>query len=278
MIKSFDCSNYTSQLTSTNLQAALADGFSHAIVQSIDPPAGYPPGVTRQQIIACLNAGLTVDAYLWLWMDLDVNDIHRKLDLLSGLGVRQLWLDVEDLAANKYTQAQCEAKVIDALQVCDSWAINNNLPQQFTGIYSGKWYWSDPRYMGNSTTFSNRELWDANYDNVPDANLGFSPYGGWNSARIKQYKGTTQLGEISGVDLNVLSLAEEEEIDPNNPNPTPPPPVPCAEFINGIAYMADDIGDALLTECKRPSVRKAIVRAHVKEMQRVRTQLVGPRP
>src|SRR4051794_34374489 len=97
-----DMSNYTSQLTPAALEGLRNAGVAHVIVQAIEPPPGYPAGQTRQQVEACLAAGFTVDAYIWLWFDLDTADIRRKLDLLDGLNIRQLWLDVEDTAAIKY--------------------------------------------------------------------------------------------------------------------------------------------------------------------------------
>lgn len=212
MTLAVDMSNYTSVLTPENLRALKDAGVHHAIVQAVDPPPGYPVGVTREQIMACLNAGLSVDAYIWLWFDLGIADVQRKLGLLTGLPVRQIWLDVEDTAAIKYDQAACEAKVTEALAACDDVSIVGP-----TGVYSGRWYWADRRYMGNTTAFSDRELWDALYDDVADAALGFVPYGGWTAPRIKQFRGTTSIAGISGVDLNVLSVAEAAELEPAPP-------------------------------------------------------------
>lgn len=204
-----DISNYTDPLTPAAIEGLKSAGVQHVIVQSIDPPPGYPKGRTREQILACQAAGLTVDAYIWLWFDLDVNDITRKLKLLDGLQIRQLWLDVEDTASVKYDQATCEAKVTAALAACDA---RETASKQKTGIYSGRWFWADGRYMGNTASYADRELWDANYDGVADAATGFRSYGGWKTARIKQYRGTSVLAGIGGLDLNVLSVAEEQEL------------------------------------------------------------------
>lgn len=217
-----DFSNYTSPLTPENLQALKDAGVELVIVQAIDPPAGYPPGVTRQQIQACLDAGLTVDAYIWLWFDLDTSDIEHKLSLLDGLPIRQLWLDVEDTAAVKYDQARCEGKVWAALAACDELKTSGGQP---TGLYTGRWFWVDNRYMDNTTVFKDRELWAAQYDDNPDAAV-FTPFGGWTSARVKQYRGTASLGGISGIDLNVLSVAEAAELDGSDSSTTTEEPKP----------------------------------------------------
>jgi hypothetical protein len=227
-----DMSNFTDPLSPAAIQGFKAAGIGHVIVQAIDPPPSYPRGRTRAQIQVCLDAGLTVDAYVWLWFDLDANDIQRKLHLLDGLNVRQLWLDVEDTASINYSQAACEAKVSDALTACDAY---RTLSGARTGVYSGRWFWLDRRYMGNCTTFADRLLWDANYDDVADTRLGYVPYGGWDRPTIKQFRGTTAVGGIGGLDLNVLSVELEAQLsppaDPTPPDPTqfvptPPDPTP----------------------------------------------------
>jgi hypothetical protein len=204
-----DISNYTDPLTPAAVEGLKSAGVSHVIVQAIDPPPGYPPGRTREQVQLCQAAGLTVDAYVWLWFDLDTQDIKRKLKLLDGLSIRQVWLDVEDTASIKYDQPTCEAKVDAALAECDTFLTTSG---QKTGVYSGRWYWADQRYMGNTAIYADRELWDANYDSVADAAVGFRTYGGWPAPRIKQYRGTSVLAGIGGLDLNVLSVAEEQEL------------------------------------------------------------------
>jgi hypothetical protein len=215
-----DMSNYTSPLTPAALDGLKSAGVGHIIIQAIDPPPAYPVGRTRQQIQACLDAGLTVDAYIWLWFDRDIGDIQHKLSLLDGLPIRQLWLDVEDTAAVKYDQPTTEAKIVAALEACDAYSTTSG---ERTGVYSGRWFWTDRRYVGNCTTFSDRELWDANYDDVADAALGFKSYGGWEHVAIKQYRGTSVVAGISGLDINVLSIEEEGELFPPTPTPEPEP-------------------------------------------------------
>jgi Glycosyl hydrolases family 25 len=207
-----DVSNYTSALTPQAIDGLKGAGIELVIVQAIDPPRGYPAGKTRDQVQACLDAGLIVDAYVWLWFDLDVDDIRRKLELLDRLPIRQIWLDVEDTAAIKYDQAACEAKVAAALEVCDA---HPTTIGERTGIYSGRWYWTDRRYLSNTATFADRELWDADYDGIAEAAASFEPYGGWTSRRIKQYRGTSVLAGVSGIDLNVLSVDETGELQPS---------------------------------------------------------------
>lgn len=235
-----DMSNFTDRLTPSNLAALRTAGVEHVIVQAVDPPPGFPPGVTVQQVMACIDAGFTVDAYVWLWFGASIDDIHHKLSLIDGLAIRQLWLDVEDTAAITYDQATCEAKVAEALAVLDAYGTITNQ----VGVYSGRWFWLDRRYMGNTTAFADRELWDANYDDVADAALGFVPYGGWTSARIKQFRGSIAVGGIGGLDLNVLSVEEEGELAPVQV----PSPDPCAAvrlerdgLVQSLGFIAGDL-------------------------------------
>lgn len=213
-----DISNYTDPLTPAALEAWKAAGVGLVIVQAIDPPAGFPAGRTRDQIQACLDAGLPVDAYVFLWFDLDVSDIQHKLSLLGGLPIRRLWLDVEDESAARYDQPTSEAKVRAALDACDGYSTTHG---ERPGVYSGGWYWRDGRYMGNTTAFSDRDLWDSNYDGVTDTISGFQSYGGWTERAIKQYQGSTSLAGINGVDMNVLSEQEASKLtaptDPGTP-------------------------------------------------------------
>jgi hypothetical protein len=249
MTLAVDISNYTDPITPAAAQALKGAGVELVLVQAVDPPPGYPAGVTRSQIQTCLDAGLAVDAYVWLWFDLDVADIQHKLALLDGLSVRQLWLDVEDTAAIKYDQATCEQKVSDALAACDAYTTTSG---QKTGVYSGRWFWADRRYMGNTTAFSDRELWDAQYDLVADTGT-FVPYGGWTNAAIKQYQGTTSLAGVGGLDLNVLSVGEAAELGTGPAEPADP----CAAVANDRNGLVSSLGLIAGDRLKPVALQKA---------------------
>lgn len=250
-----DLSNYSLELTAGQAQGLKAAGIQLVIVQAVDPPSPYPPGVTRQQIQACVDAGLTVDAYVWLWFDLDVWDIQHKLSLLEGLPIRQLWLDVEDTAAEKYDQATTEDKVQRAMAECDKIATTGG---QRTGIYSGRWFWTNQRYMGNTTSFSARKLWDSNYDFQADAAKGFVSYGGWDHVAIKQYVGTTTYYGVDNVDLDVLSDEEAAKLA----QPQTPPDYDAAwqakkDSVVATAGELLAVADQLLAEANRKNGPRA---------------------
>jgi hypothetical protein len=72
-------------------------------------------------------------------------------------------------------------------------------------------------------------LWDADYDDVADAKMGYVPYGGWNAVTIKQFRGTTVIAGIAGLDLNMLSVELAAQLSapvaqPPQSDPTPPDP------------------------------------------------------
>lgn len=195
-------SNYTDTLTPQSLQS-WRDLFDVGlvIVQAIDPPAGYPHGVTRDQIESCAAAGMPTDVYLYLWTQSNVEaDMRAKLALLVGLEnhVGRLWLDAEDT-----TGASVDARVTamrQAFAVLDGWCLAHGKPR--AGVYSGRWWWRS--YVGDTDEFSDRELWTSEYDGIEDASV-FTPYGGWTSCSIKQYSGTSSLAGTGGVDLNILA-------------------------------------------------------------------------
>jgi hypothetical protein len=256
-----DVSNYTSPLSAAALEAWRSNGVELVIVQAVDPPAGYPPGQTRAQIQQCLDAGLVVDAYVWIWFDLDVEDINRKLALLDGLAVRQVWLDVEDQAAARYDQATSEAKVGAALEACDGYQTSS---AERTGVYSGRWFWADSRYMGNTTAFSDRKLWDSDYDGIVDCATSFAPYGGWTSRAIKQYAGTSEFCGVGGVDMNVLSDEEAAALHGGGEEPVPDIDqgwLDKKELVVQTAGELLSVADQLVAEANRPGgPRKAVIR------------------
>ena len=193
-----DISNYTGPLDPAQV-AALRDNFGLVIVQAVDPPSPpYPVGVTREQVLALQAAGVEVEAYIYLWFDEPVASVRTRLNLLNGLGIKRVWLDVEDAEGSMwYTTAQCQDKVRAAVYAIAEYGYE-------VGIYTAKWFWGD--WMGPE--FSYLPLWVAQYDDIPDLAV-FNPFGGWSQAAIKQYVGTTQLDYsgvlIPNVDLNVAA-------------------------------------------------------------------------
>jgi hypothetical protein len=185
-----DISNYTDQLTPDALDAWRQLGIRRVIVQSLDPPPGYPTGVTRQQVEACQAAGFSVEAYVYLWTS-QPHDIARQLDLLRGLSLSRVWLDCED------TMAASPAMRVTAIRI----GLQAIADAGFAaGIYTGRWWWT--AYAGDPQDFSHLPLWPSTYDGVADRAQGFAAFGGWTEAAMKQYAGTSSLAGIGGLDLD----------------------------------------------------------------------------
>lgn len=202
-----DVSNYTAFLGLTSTLTWKNDyDIGLVIVQSLDAER-FPQSRTIQQLIVCHAAGIPTDLYVYPFFANGAQDCATRLReaLSAGVAIRRVWLDVEDVDPSQraWTPQQRVDMVSQWLATCDSF----NARIRPAGIYTGRWYWDDPNYMAGSTAFSDRPLWAAQYDGIDDTNV-FTPFGGWSTCAIKQYRGTTTLAGIGGVDLDVLSDAE----------------------------------------------------------------------
>jgi len=157
-----DVSNYQGNLTSSFFSSWGARGFSGLIVQAVTGNDGR--SYTRQQCQAALDHGWELNGYIWC-----PSNYNARLALFNGFKLNELYLDVEE--------SQLTWDEIDAgFRACDSYISG------VTGMYTRA-------NMFNPWTnkYSFRKLWVAYYDNVPDVNVGFKPFGGWTEAYMKQY-------------------------------------------------------------------------------------------
>src|SRR3982751_800118 len=91
-----DTSNYTGSPDAR--WDALAQQIALCAPQAINPPAGYPRGVTREQVQWSLDHELLTVPYVWKWFGTGIQDVQRRLDLLTPFTgqLDHLALDVED--------------------------------------------------------------------------------------------------------------------------------------------------------------------------------------
>jgi hypothetical protein len=189
-----DVSNYTSELTPQALEAWKSSGVGVVIVQAF-PPNYVQYQQQQQQITQCRAAGLRVEAYIYDylagpgWRD-------ACLQGLQGSGVLKVWADEEDITPEAQRMQLFEriAAITGTLQAIEQAGYTS-------GIYTGAWWWN--AYMNATTIFQHYPLWDSFYDNVPDVNANWRPYGGWLGRAMKQHCGTTVFHGVSGVDLDV---------------------------------------------------------------------------
>lgn len=201
MTRLVDLSNYSGRLRAEQVHGLLAAGYQGAIVQALAPPPGYPEDVAAQQLAALRAGGITrLEGYVVWWFGNPADAIGPLLDTLVAGGVTRCWLDVED--TRPFPLAQRIAEVHAAVAYIRARGLH-------TGIYSARWYWT--QHMGDTAEFATLPLWAAQYDGDADART-VTPFGGWERARIKQYRGDTAVAGIPAVDLNVEAV--ELELQP----------------------------------------------------------------
>jgi hypothetical protein len=146
---------------------------------------------TEQQATAAHAAGMKVEGYTFLeWGYVADIWVRSAIRSFGAMRPSRLWIDVEDTSIRP--PLDWEAYVQTALDEVRAHGIE-------TGIYTGGWYWRG--HLGNSTAFAHEKLWNSYYDGDPD--IDGLPYGGWTTAAIEQYQGTTELCGQS-VDLNAI--------------------------------------------------------------------------
>jgi GH25 family lysozyme M1 (1,4-beta-N-acetylmuramidase) len=187
-----DVSNYSGPISPEQARCLRQAGVEHLIAGT------QVASICRQQLEAALEAGLTIDAYVYLhWRRDVVAEVQSARGTLAGLQVGRLWLDCEDDPAG-LSAAEVVGRVGAALEACGPAAC---------GIYTGRWWWLPG--TGNSTEFAGLPLWHAEYTFSPEARPdfdAFQSYGGWTRPSMWQFQGTTQVCGLS-VDLDLLDIA-----------------------------------------------------------------------
>lgn len=200
-----DVSNYTGAIDAARAEALHAAGVRRAVVGTQYPAPPYPSGVAHAQIPALLDAGIEVQAYVYLWLAEDtaaqVRAAVQRLAPWQGR-IARLWLDVEDTSAPAQSPPQRVQAVRAAVAACGPFA---------PGIYTGAWWWRP--HTADTHAFAQLPLWVAQYDG--ERNLDFSPFGGWTRAAMKQYAGSATFAGVPHVDLDwyeeeILPLTEQE--------------------------------------------------------------------
>jgi len=171
---SLDVSNYQRELRDDFFQTWGARGYSGLIVQAVVGLDGT--SYTSQQIQAALDHRWAVSSYVWCSQGDALNDwrFQQRVQLIEpyldqivfvALDVEEMGLQPEDVDAD--------------LLRCDE--VKDDAP-----FYTGKWVFDNLGWSAQDY-WSDRRLWDSNYDNVPNVEHGFRPYGGWTEAWLKQF-------------------------------------------------------------------------------------------
>lgn len=192
--KVLDFSNYTGP--NPNIAALVAAGWEGVILGTQNP------NITRQQVAACNQGFLQVDAfYVFVYWD---QEDWRRLDEALALAAefdRKVWLDCE-WHKSGYPgsgQAPPPAQIVSLIHQYKA-----RLGERYAGIYTGGWWW--PGYTGNSTEFKDDALWHAAYQSTEPNFDAFRPYGGWQRPFLWQYSANGDQGV--NADLNIAEYPE----------------------------------------------------------------------
>jgi spore coat assembly protein SafA len=196
MFHGIDISNWDGNLTPEFVDCLTQSGIKHVVVRaSLETPA--KGNIARQQLQALTQAGLLTSVYIWMYSSWDpVQTVQSTYQLVEGFPETKFWLDCEETS-----DVGAPAANADWIRRAVAEIKNQG---RTPGIYTGAWWWTDPRYMANSTEFADVRLWAADYDGIPNV-LQWVPFGGWQVLTGKQYLGSGT-GSICGmaVDLDVF--------------------------------------------------------------------------
>lgn len=216
-VKALDCSAYSGpeSLELRRWQVAYNEGYRLVVVQAWGGgPAGMGPNpYCSRQLTAAREAGLKIAVYVWLPPDntTDTSSLMALAKQACGdewAYVRFVAFDIEASANVQLHPVNPDARLADAM--------SHTLGEKPGIIYSSRHMWQ--KLMGNSKTFRQFPLWEANYDG--DERLSVPPTfpDGWTFRAMKQYAGTSDVAGLV-VDLNtadtvLLGIEDEGEADP----------------------------------------------------------------
>lgn len=214
MRKAVDLSNYTTnvpigpiggaipaggKITDAHCQQLMnVHGITHAIIGT------QWPLVAEHQLEVCSRNGMTLDLYSWLSWGRDIPSYMRAREYLTqGYLLEHHWVDAEE-SASGYLPNFINMKIQQGLD-----GVVNARP----GVYTGAWWWGS---TGNTTEFSDYDLWLANYTYPAEPDFSsFRKFGGWDKVTLWQYGGSVQLAGMN-LDLNIgepLTVPPSEEHD-----------------------------------------------------------------
>ncbi len=189
-----DISNWQGELSPERARC-VASGQSLIVVRASLERARLVE-IARQQI-AALKPHVLIHGYIWMYPSWDpVKTVDDALREYGPFDLPWYWIDAEETedVGGPARNTQWLRAALDRLEAHERKA----------GIYTGAWWWNDPRHMGGSTEFRETPLWYAEYDNVPDL-FHWTPFGGWLNPGGKQYNSTEPLCGIAAVDRNVFA-------------------------------------------------------------------------
>lgn len=202
----FDCSDYTTGLTTVTAASLLARGFRRCIAELNLPGVGGTP--TASLLQAAANAGLDTQAYVYANPAQPAEALATIAMVAngeySGVQLSRLWLDVEILYGVGSVPAASEIESgLDALlSAADAAMARGNVAAPPTGIYTdASWF---PDYLPGVTKYSGRPLWLAAPGPPPALPL-VCDINGWAAPAGIQYGEDQSVAGVGPIDLSVFA-------------------------------------------------------------------------
>jgi GH25 family lysozyme M1 (1,4-beta-N-acetylmuramidase) len=187
-----DVSVWETPIAQSQMDCFWEAGVRHVIVGTQEPL------VARQQLAMAVSRGMTVDAYVYLYWDVDIaTQVDAAFAMVQGFPTGRMWLDIEQDLHGLGSNAVI-AMIQKGLATCEA-----KTPGR-CGIYTGPGWWKT--YLANTTMFASEPLWYAQYNKKRSlSDWATEHFGGWSSPVAKQFQ-TAPLCAIGGADWNVMQV------------------------------------------------------------------------
>jgi hypothetical protein len=187
-----DVSVWETPIAQSQMDCMWDAGVRHVIVGTQDPL------VAGQQLAIAVSRGMTVDAYVYLYWDLDIAaQVDAAFAMVDGVPTGRMWLDIEQDPHGLGSNALI-AMIQHGLDACNAKAPGR------CAIYTGPGWWKT--YLANTPTFATVPLWYAQYNKKRTlSDWTTEHFGGWTSPVAKQFQ-TSPLCGIGGADWNVMQV------------------------------------------------------------------------
>lgn len=214
-----DVSFWEMPLAQSQMDCFWDAGIRHVIVGTQDRL------IARQQLAMAVSRGMTVDAYVYLYWDLDVAaSVEKAFAVADGFPIGRMWLDIEQDPAGLGSNALI-AMIQTSIATCEAKAPGR------CGIYTGPGWWKT--YLANTTRFADLPLWYAQYNKKRSlSDWTTEHFGGWATPFAKQFQ-TAPLCSVGGADWNVMKVTATPTVTVDRSLPADdmlPPVAPASLF------------------------------------------------
>jgi hypothetical protein len=183
--------------------------------------------VVRQQLAMAVSRGMTVDAYVYLYWNLDmVGQVKEAFRRVAGFPIGRMWLDIEEDPQGRGANELADL-IQQAVDTCQAQGTAT------CGFYTGPGFWES--YMNNMARFGDVPLWYAEYNGrVTLGDWDTEKFGGWAAPVGKQWEEEVLCGV--GVDKDTIQVTATPAVVVDRTLPPDDGKVPAAPRVD---YPAD---------------------------------------